>query len=603
MKKNDKRNWKQIFKNNKYVLTLIWKACPSILLLSFIATVLSAIHAFLLNTYLYMYALNALQEGKELKIILIILGGMIAYSIIYHLFCSLSDCYLQTRYPKLEAYIQNLLQKKASEVDLACFENAAFYDTYVKAKGETTNRINAVMNNILNVIWVTINVISRGTLITIIDPVFLLVAFVPLICTLIIGHKRNHITYECNMKIQEIDRRKDYVRRTFYLKEFSKEMRLTNMWKVMFKRMHSSIRDMKEIVHKYGYKIMFFQYLMNFAFDVVVYSGTIILTTFKTLVLKNMLLGDCFVVINSISNVASSLNHFGNTLFKLTENSLYINNLRAFLEYEVRIFEDEEAPEIPCFEKIEFQHVTFGYRGQENVVLSDVNLQINKGEKIAVVGHNGAGKTTFIKLLQRFYDPNQGEILLNGENIKNYRLSSYRNMFGTVFQDSRIFALSIAENVMLRGNLTIEDKEIVKDALIRSGIHKKIETLPNGVDSQITKEFDDEGVIFSGGEEQKIYIARLFAGEQAFIIMDEPTSALDPIAEQEMYRNMFEASEGKAVVFISHRLSSAAMADRIYMLENGKIIEQGTHSELLALNGKYADMWNKQAKTYIDTEE
>ena len=601
--KKKKIDWKRTFKNNGYMLGLIIKACPGVPILALISTVLGSVHSFLLNTYLYQYALNALQEGKELKIILITLGCMFGYSVLYMLFQSISSCYFELKYPKVEAYIQNLLQKKAVEVDLACFESSAFYDTYVKATSEATNRAYTVMNNILDVIWITIEVVAVGTLIITIDPIFLILAFLPFLCTLLIGKKRNRLKYDYNMRNKEVARQRDYVRRTFYLNDFSKEMRLTEMWKVMYKRMHSSISEMKEIVNKYGYKMMFFRYLFDFIFDVVVHSGTIVLAAFKTLVAKNMLLGDCFVVINSISNIAGSVNYMGDVFFKLDENSLYVDNLRDFLEYEVHIAEDENAPVVPSFQKLELKNMTFGYEGQENPALTKVNLTVSVGEKIAIVGHNGAGKTTLIKLLQRLYDPSEGEILINGENIKNYRLSSYRNLFGTVFQDYRLFATTVAENVMLRGDITDEDRATVKDALTRTGIYDKVEALSNGVDSNVTREFDNEGAMFSGGEAQKISIARIFAGNQEIVIMDEPTSALDPIAEQEMYRNMFEACEGKTVIFISHRLSSATMADRVYMFENGEIIEQGTHSELLAMNAKYADMWHKQADTYADAEE
>ena len=601
--KKKRINWKRTFKNNGYMIGLIIKACPGVPILALISTVLGSVHSFLLNTYLYQYALNALQEGKELRIILITLGCMFGYSVLYMLFGSISSCYFELKYPKVEAYIQDLLQKKAVEVDLACFESSAFYDTYVKATGEATNRAYTVMNNILDVIWITINVVAVGTLIITIDPIFLLLAFLPFLCTLLIGKKRNRLKYDYNMRNKEVARQRDYVRRTFYLNDFSKEMRLTEMWKVMYKRMHSSISEMKEIVNKYGYKMMFFRYLFDFVFDVVVDSGSIVLAAYKTLVTKSMLLGDCFVVINSISNIAGSVNYMGDVFFKLDENSLYVDNLRDFLEYEVHIAEDESAPAVSSFEKLELKNMTFGYEGQTTPALSNVNLTVNVGEKIAIVGHNGAGKTTLIKLLQRLYDPSEGEILLNGENIKNYRLSSYRNLFGTVFQDYRLFATTVAENVMLRGDITDEDRAIVKEALERSGIYSKIESLSNGVDSNVTREFDNEGAMFSGGEAQKISIARIFAGNQEIVIMDEPTSALDPIAEQEMYRNMFEACEGKTVIFISHRLSSATMADRVYMFENGEIIEQGTHSELLAMNTKYADMWHKQADTYADAEE
>ena len=598
-----KINWKRTFQNNAFMLKLMIKACPGVFILDLICTILGAVRSFLAGTYLYMYALNALQEGVELKKILITLGGLIVFSVSEMLFQNLACCYFNIKYHTVNAYFQSMMQKKAVEVDLACYENAEFFDTYIKAADEATNRAYSVMNNITGVIWVLINVGATGALILTIDPVFILIALAPFLCTMIIGKKRNRIRYDYDMRNKEVARQRDYVRRTFYLKDFSKEMRLSEMWKVMYGRMRSSIAELKDIVHKYGYKVMFFRYLYDVIYNVLVYSGTVLLASFKTLVLKNMLLGDCFVVINSITNVAGNINYMGNVFLKLDENSLYVDNLRKFLEYEVRIAEDENAPAVSSFEKLELKNLTFSYENQKTPALADVSFTVNVGEKIAIVGHNGAGKTTLIKLLQRLYDPDEGEILVNGENIKTYRLSSYRALFGTVFQDYCLFATTVAENVMLRGNITQEDREVVNDALQKAGIYEKIQELPNGIDSTVTREFDKEGAMFSGGEAQKISIARLFAGGQEIVIMDEPTSALDPIAEQEMYRNMFEACEGKTVIFISHRLSSATMADRVYLFENGRIIEEGSHRELLAQSGKYADMWHKQADTYLDKEE
>lgn len=598
-----KINLRRTFKNNVFMLGLITKACPGVFIMSLVSTVIGAVRSFLMGTYLYQYALNALQEGVELRLILITLGWMVAFTLFDMLFQNIAACYFQLKYPVVEMYIHNMMQKKAVEVDLACYENAEFFDTYVKASGNAVDRAYTVMYNFTDVLWVLIQAGAVCALVIAIDPIFILIAFLPFLCTLLIGKKRNRMNFDYDMRNKEVARQRDYVRRTFYLKDFSKEMRLTEMWKVMFRRMHDSVAEMKDIVHKYGYKVMFFRYLYDVIYKVLVYSGTVILASFKTLVLKTMLLGDCFVVINSINNIAGNINYMGNVFIKLDENSLYAENLRSFLEYDVRIAEDENAPVVSSFQKLELKNLTFSYEGQAEPALSDVNFTVNAGEKIAIVGHNGAGKTTLIKLLQRLYDPNGGEILVNGENIKTYRLSSYRGLFGTVFQDYCLFATTVAENVMLRGDITDEDREIVKDALIKAGIYQKIEQLPNGVDSNVTREFDQEGAMFSGGEAQKISIARIFAGKQEIVIMDEPTSALDPIAEQEMYSNMFEACEGKTVIFISHRLSSATMADRVYLFENGKIIEQGTHKELLALNAKYADMWHKQADTYADREE
>ncbi|MBQ6552748.1 MAG: ABC transporter ATP-binding protein [Clostridia bacterium] len=563
--------------------------------------ILAGVNSFLLGTYLYKYALDALQEGKPLKTVVITLACMAGYSILVNVFGCLATRYYKLKYPVIDAYVENILAKKAAEVDLKCFENPEFYDMYVKAIDSASPY--GTMYSVTNIIWAVVNVVAVGTLIFTIDPIFLLLALLPFIYTLLIGKKRNRLYYEYNMKNKEVRRQRDYVRRTFYLQEFSKEMRLTEMWKVMFNRMHSSIAEMKAIVRKYGYKIMLLRYLFDFIFEVIVDTGTIILAAFRTLVSKTMLLGDCFVVINSIAGIASNIDYIGNTIMDLDQNSLYIDNLRSFLEYEVQIAEDSNAPDAPAFEKMEIRDVTFAYEEQDTPALSEVSFTVNAGERIAVVGHNGAGKTTLVKLLQRLYDPDKGEILLNGRNIKDYRLSSYRGKFGIVFQDYRLFAATVAENVLLRGDITDDDRKTVSDALKRAGAYEMVEALPDGVDSNVTKEFDSEGVIFSGGEAQKISIARLFAGKHEIVIMDEPTSALDPIAEQEMYRNMFEACEGKTVIFISHRLSSATMADRIYMFESGRIVEQGSHGELLSLNGGYAEMWHKQADSYADTEE
>lgn len=603
LEKKKKIDWKKTIKNNGYMLGFITKVCPGVLIIGIIVTIFNAVNSFLLNTYLYQYTLNALQEGKALKSIIINLVFLFVFSISYQFFRNIYNYYRTLKSPKIEAYIQKKLQKKAAEVELACFENASFYDTYVKATAEATNRAFDVMDTMFDIIWMIIMIIATGTLIFTIDPIFLIFAFIPLICTIIIGKKRNRIQYDYHMKTQEMARQRDYVRRTFYLNEFSKEMRLTQMWKVMFKRMHSSIAEMKKIVDQYGYKLMFFAYLFDFIFDIVVDMGSTILAAYKTLVAKNMLLGDCFVVINSLAYLSYCVNDLGTTTFKLDEHSLYIDNLRNFLEYKVEIPEIETAPVVPHFQTLELCNIRFRYSEKNDDTLKHVSFNVKAGEKIAIVGHNGAGKTTLIKLILRLYDPTEGEILLNGKNIKNYRLSSYRNLFGTVFQDYQLFAASIAENVMLRGNITEKDREIVKDSLAKAGMSPKISNLANGIDSVVTKEFDDKGVMFSGGEAQKISIARIFAGNSEIVIMDEPTSALDPIAEQEMYSNMFEACKGKTVIFISHRLSSAAMADMVYLFENGEIVEQGTHHELLARNQKYANMWHKQADTYIDKED
>ena len=198
----------------------------------------------------------------------------------------------------------------------------------------------------------------------------------------------------------------------------------------------------------------------------------------------------------------------------------------------------------------------------------------------------------------RLYDTTEGTISVGGTDIREYRLSEYRGLFGTIFQDFKIFATTITNNVLLHGDVTEEDTKRAEKALKASGIYDKVDSLPNKMESQLTKEFAKDGVMMSGGELQKLAIARVFAKNSEICILDEPSSALDPMSEYEIFENMLKACEGKTVIFISHRLSSTVMADKIYMLEEGRIIEQGSHEELMRKNGKYAEMYHMQAKKY-----
>lgn len=246
---------------------------------------------------------------------------------------------------------------------------------------------------------------------------------------------------------------------------------------------------------------------------------------------------------------------------------------------------------------ITFRNVTFTYNGESKPSLKNINLTISPFEKIAIVGYNGAGKSTLIKLLLRLYDISEGEILLGDTNIKEFDTNSYRKDFGVVFQDFQIFAATLGENVAMDCTQEEDKKKILK-SLYKSNFGESIEKLTLSLDTPLTKEFQQTGVNLSGGEGQKVAIARVFFKSCKYAIMDEPSSALDPISEYKLNQNMIEISKDKTVIFISHRLSTTVMADRIYMLENGEIIEEGSHQELMNLNGKYAEMFNKQAEKY-----
>lgn len=279
-----------------------------------------------------------------------------------------------------------------------------------------------------------------------------------------------------------------------------------------------------------------------------------------------------------------------------------MDTIKEFLDYEPKIREGTlPAPEKGC---LELKNVSFRYPGQESDVLRKVSIRIRHGERIALVGHNGAGKSTLVKLMLRLYDPTEGEILYAGRNVKDYLLTGengYRERFGTVFQDFKQFSMSVAENVLLRKRRA-GDGGRAASALRDSGVYDKIKGFDRGIDTVLTREFDEKGEVLSGGEGQKVSVARAFAKDSEIVILDEPSSALDPIAEYKMYESMMRATENRSVVFISHRLSSAVLADRIYLLENGCVIEEGSHRELMEKDGKYAEMFLIQAQNYVEEE-
>ena len=294
----------------------------------------------------------------------------------------------------------------------------------------------------------------------------------------------------------------------------------------------------------------------------------------------------------------SNLKGISSLIPQFQQNSLYIEKMRAFLDYKEVIKNIDNAKSVPKEPSLlELKNVSFSYSEKSGEILKNISINIRPYEKIAFVGYNGAGKTTLTKLLMRLYDVSKGEILLNNVNIKNYQLESYRNSFGTVFQDYQIFAANIAENVIM-DEVTNNEKDIIINALENSGFADKLNSYKNGIYTPLTREFEETGVNISGGEAQKIAIARVFAKPCQIIILDEPSSALDPISEYNLNQTMLEAAENKTVIFISHRLSSARMADRIYMLEKGEVIEQGSHEELMNFDGKYAEMFNLQAEKY-----
>jgi ATP-binding cassette subfamily B protein len=327
-------------------------------------------------------------------------------------------------------------------------------------------------------------------------------------------------------------------------------------------------------------------------------SGTFLYVALQAIA-RRLTIGDLTLYTQAVGSVQSSFQGILGSISSLYENGLYLNNLFDFLDYEpaIRNRPDAVPLERPLRAGIEFRNVSFTYPGKSAPALSDVSFTVDLDETVALVGQNGAGKTTIVKLLTRLYDPDAGQILLAGRDIRDYDLASLRSAIGVIFQDYVTYFFSAAENIGVGRLAEMEDRPRIEAAASQSGADAVIERLPSGYDTTLGRWFD-EGYQLSGGEWQKVALARAFMRDADILVLDEPTASLDARAEYEIFARMQRLTEGKMALFISHRFSTVRLADRILVLEGGAIKEDGTHEALLALGGTYAELFNLQAAAY-----
>lgn len=600
------RNARDNIANNMFVLRLAWSMHPQRVLADFAVQAGRQFANVFFSVYFMKYIIESISIERSFQQIIV----FIILTLVLLLALSLLDNWYEHRFRplsdlRLYEKLYLILFRKAASVELKCFEDHEFYNKYTKAIQEADQRVSAVLDNLSRIIFASLATISIFTVMYSIDRWVVWFALLPIIGNFYFGKKLNKLQFQQNEERVPFQRKMNYVNRVIYLSHFAKEIRLSRIFSVLRNTYKEGYDGVIAVVHKYRVRagvISFFKIFLTFT---LIFQGVLLYGAYLAIVKQSITISSFIVLGSAMVSGAWSLIRMSDSIVEINKNGIYIENLKTFLNYVSEIEEDADAvkPSVPPLRQLAFRNLQFTYEGAKEPSVRHITLEVNKNEKIALVGHNGAGKSTLIKLMMRLYDPTAGEILLNGRNIKQFDLMSYRSMYGTVFQDFKIFSMTIAENVLMREVESEADRQLVIEALKKSRVYDKVASLPKGIDTMLTKEFEDDGAVLSGGEYQKIAIARIFAQRAEILVLDEPTSALDPIAEYEIFESMMEACGDKAVVIISHRMSSAMLADRIYYIEDGMIQESGSHMELMQRQGKYAELFLKQAEKYLDREQ
>ncbi len=595
-----------------YICGLVWKSGPIFLILmSFIALfngVMPLVGALLsqeiLNLLQDITTKTALGQAFDLQAflgspVLLLLIFFFTYKILSKVITRLSVAVNRLAGERVVRHVKLEIMKKAQSLDLSSFDRPAFYEKLENANREAGHRPISILSSTFEIISNFISLVGyllilMGTL-----PLATLAIALMAIPSTVINfiYRRKTFRY---MRHRSLDRRQmNYYADLSVNKDLAKEVRmydlggeLTERYDGVFHRYYRGLKSL--IVRENVWQVIFavLSALLNCFFFAVVAFGV-----FR----GEYRIGDYTLYTGALTSVASSIGLLITSSASVYEGTLFIDNLLSFLR-EKPLVVPRISPALTPLRgaphTIELRHVRFTYPDGKKPVLDGVSLRLEAGQTVALVGLNGAGKTTLIKLLTRLYDPDEGEILLDGRDLRDYDPTELRRTFGIVFQDFGKYAASAADNIAFGDLKKTPDPERIRAAALHAGAAELVERLPQGYDTQLMRYFDSNGTELSGGEWQKLSLARAFYSDADILILDEPTASLDPVAEQEVFRRFDDLRGNKLTLFVSHRLSSATMASKIVVLENGKVAEEGAHRELMEKNGKYAALFRTQAARY-----
>lgn len=594
-----------------YIIRLVWEAKKSLLfIMIFMAAfngaspVLSAyISANLLNKIALSLTLPDLGFGAIVKVILPAMILQFAYMFFVSLVNTVSNIITRLSSEVVTNHVKVKIMNKAKEIDIASFDMPDFYEKFENANREAGSRPIQVINSTFNIVS---NIISAVSFVVILASI---AWFAPLIVILLslpsavitFSYRKKNFRY---MRRRSSDRRKmNYYSDMLVNKDMVKELRLFNLadtfifnYNQVFKNYFGGI---KRLIRNEG--------IWNIVISFVTTSVNCALFFFiaYTVAMNHGQIGDYSLYTGALTSIASCVAALVSTTSTIYEGTLFIDNMIVFMNEKKKI-----VPSLPepahvkrhCGHTIAFKNVSFHYPGTNRNVIENVNFTIDPGDTVVMVGLNGAGKTTLIKLLTRLYDPTEGTIFLDGRDIREYDVKELYAMYGIIFQDFGKYAFTVSENIEFGQIEKPFDQKQIEAAAKASSAEAFIKALPDGYNTPLMRIFEENGIELSIGQWQKLSIARAFYSDSDILILDEPTASLDPMAEQEIFNQFDQLRQDKTTFFVSHRLSSATVASKILVLENGRLVETGRHQELMDKKGVYYQLFSTQAKRYIASE-
>ena len=603
-KKNIIKDAAEALRNIPEAFKLVWQASKKHTLVNFgliplvglLPAAQSWVGKMIVDQILLAIELGSdVQAGIQIVLPYVILEFvLLLFSSLLSAFQSLSNNVLRS---SLSKYVNTKIIEKSIKLDLQFYEDPVFYDNMQNARRRADSSALAIVSAISQV---------AQQFITLISLVALLIGFSPWLAVLVIlAAVPNFLSNSrfAEMSFRVVSHRAPETRLLNYIEslltsnETVKEIKLFGLGESLKERFEQLFTEFMDednaIARRNTFASLGWGMLTNLA-----YYGSYIWVIIRTIT-KAITLGDMTMFLSVFRQSQRAVMSLLESFSRLYENNLYLDNLLDFLKIEPALVSPENgkiAP-APILEGIHFQNVSFKYPGSDKYVLRNINLFIKPNESIALVGLNGAGKTTLIKLLTRLYDPTEGQITLDGIDLREYDMQSLHQRFGVIFQDFVRYQFSIKENIGFGQIEELDNMEIIEEAASKGGADEVVAPLPEGYETILGRRWN-RGHELSGGQWQKIALSRAFMRKAEVLILDEPTSALDAQAEYEIFLRFRELMEGRLAVLISHRFSTVRMADRIVVLENGRILELGSHEELMRHNQVYAHLFNLQAEGY-----